>query len=291
MKAAEYYQQAIVVDPAYASAYAALSIGYSDLTHNSILDPKEFTPNAEAAARKALELDESLAEAHDALALLKVNSWDWAAAEQEYQRAIELNPNFAKAYGGYAFYLSLVGRHEQAVAEAKRAKDMNPLSPTVNADVGYSLYMARRYDEAQETLNNAIEMDRTNPYTNGILAHTYLAKEMYSEAIAAFQRVIELGGEPGYRIYLGAAYAKSGERERAQAILKRLETSGSYVSPGELAVLYAALSEQEQAFASLERAYAAHDAQLQFLQVEPAFDPLRSDLRFQDLMRRVGLPQ
>ncbi len=114
---------------------------------------------------------------------------------------------------------------------------------------------------------------------------------MYTEAIAAFQRVTELGGEPGYRIYLGAAYAKSGEREQAQAILKQLETSENYVSPGELAVLYAALGEREQAFASLERAYVVRDAQLQFLRIEPAFDPLRSDLRFQDLMRRVGLPQ
>ncbi len=291
MKAAAYYQQAIDIDPAYAPAFAALSISYSDLTHNSILDPKEFTPKAEAAARKALELDESLAEAHVALGLLKLNGWDWAAAEQEYRRALELNPNYAKARRGYAFYLSLVGRHEQAVAEANRAKDMNPLSPSVNTNIGYALYMARRYDEARETLNNALEIERENPYTNGILAHTYLGKGMYAEAVAAFQRVIELGGEPGYRIYLGAAYAKSGEHERAQAILKQLETGGNYISPGELSILYVALDEPEQAFALLERAYAAHDAQLQFLQVEPAFDPLRSDPRFQDLLRRVGLPQ
>ena len=291
MKAAEYYQQATEVDPTYAPAFAALSVSYSDLTHNGILDPKEFTPKAEAAARKALELDENLAEAHDALALLKLNGWDWAAAEQEYQRAIELSPNFAKARSGYAFYLSLVGRHDEAIAEFKQVKDMNPLAPTVNADVGYALYMARQYDEAQETSNNALEMERQNPYTNGILAHTYLGKGMYTEAIAAFRRVIELGGEPGYQIYLGAAYAKVGERGRAQAILKQLETGESYVSPGELAILYTALGEREQAFASLERAYAAHDAQLQFLHIEPAFDPLRSDPRFQDLMRRVGLPQ
>jgi len=109
------------------------------------------------------------------------------------------------------------------------------------------------------------------------------------EAIAAYQRAIELGGEPGYRIYLGVAYAMAGERGRAQAILKQLETGGSYASPGELAIFYVALGEREQAFASLERAYAARDAQLQFLRVEPAFDPLRSDPRFQDLMRRVGL--
>jgi serine/threonine-protein kinase len=290
MKAAEYYQQATDIDPTYATAFAALSISYSDLTHNSILDPIEFTPKAEAAARKALELDDNLAEAHDALALLKLNKWDWAAAEQEYQRAIELNPNFAKSRSSYAFYLSLMGRHPQAIAEAKRARDLSPLSPTVNTNIGYALYMARRYDEARETLNYALEMEQENPYTNGILAHSYLGKGMYTEAIAAFQHVIELGGEPGYRIYLGAAYAKAGERERAQTILKELETSESYVSPGELAILYTALNEREQAFVSLKHAYDTRDAQLQFLVVEPAFDPLRSDPRFQDLLHRVGLP-
>jgi TolB-like protein/DNA-binding winged helix-turn-helix (wHTH) protein/Tfp pilus assembly protein PilF len=291
-KAVEYLQQAIAVDPAYAHAYAALSNSYSDLTNASVLDPKEFRPKAEAAARKALELDERLAEAHDALASLKLNAWDWAAAEQAYQRAIELNPNLANAHLGYAFYLSLVGRHEQADAEIKRARDLNPLSPFVNANVGYSLLLARRYDQAVETLKRTLELEPNNPFTTGLLAHTYMGKGMYAEAIAAFQRTIELGGdEPGGRIYLGTAYAKAGERGRAQAILKRLETSGSYVSPGELAVLYAALGEREQAFASLERAYAARDSQLQFLRVEPAFDPLRSDRRFQDLLRHVGLPQ
>ncbi len=289
-KAAEFYRQAINADPDYAPAYAALSVSYSDLTHNSILDPQEFTPKAEAAARKALELDENLAEAHDALALLKLNAWDWAAAEQEYRRAIELNPNFAKAYNGYAFYLSLVGRHDQAVAEARRARDLNPLSPAVNASLGYALLMAQRYDEAQEILINALEMEPNNPFTNGVLAHIYLAKKMYAEAVAAFRRVIEMGGEPGYQIYLGAAYARSGKREPAQTILKRLEAAENYVSPGELAVLYAALGEREGAFASLERAFAAHDAQLQFLQVEPAFDTMRSDPRFADLLRRVGFP-
>ena len=290
-KAAEYYQQAINIDPNYASAYAALSVIYSDLTHNSILDPREFKPRAESAARKALELDENLAEAHDALALVKLNGWDWAAAGQEYSRAIELNPNFAKAHSSYGFYLSLTGRHEQAVAEFRRAKDINPLSPTVNASIGYGLYHARRYDEAFEILQNALEMDKDNTFTNGIIAHTYMGKKMYPEAVAAFQKVIKLGGEPGYQIYLGAAYAKSGDRERAQAILRQLETAGNYVSPGELAVLYAALDKREQAFASLERAFAVRDAQLQFLKVEPAFDSLRDDSRFQDLLRRVGLPQ
>ncbi len=290
-KAAEFYQKAIEVDAGYAAAYSALSVIYSDLTQNSILDPKEFKPKAESAARMALALDENLAEAHDALALLKLNDWDWTTAGQEYRRAIELNPNFAKAHSSYGFYLSLVGQHEQAVAEFYRAKEINPLSPSVNASIGYGLYLARRYDEALEVLQNALEMDRDNAFTNGIIAHCYLGKGMYPEAIIAFRRVIELGGEPGYRIYLGAAYAKAGEREQAQTILRQLENGEDYISPGELAVLYAALGDYDKTFAAFDRAYDAHDAQLQFLMVEPAFDALRSDSRFQDLLRRVGLAQ
>lgn len=291
-KAVEYFQQAIAVDPAYAPAYAGLSVCYSDLTTASVLDPKEFTPKAEAAARKALELDERLAEAHGALALLKLSAWDWAAAEQEYRRAIELNPNLANAHAGHAFYLSLVGRYEQAMAEVKRARELDPLSPAINGGVGFQLLLVRRYDQALETLKRTLELEPNNPQTIILLAHVYLGKGMYAEAIAGFQQVIELGANgPGSRIYLGAAYAKAGERKRAQAMLKRLETSKTYVSPGELAVLYAALGEREQAFAALERAYAARDSQLQFLRVELAFDSLRADPRFHDLLRRVGLPQ
>ena len=223
--------------------------------------------------------------------MVKLNGWDWATAGQEYQRAIELNPNYAKAHSSYGFYLSLTEQHEQAVVEFKRAKEINPLSPTVNASIGYGLYHARRYDEAFEVLQNALELDKVNTFTNGIIAHTYLGKKMYPEAIAAFQKVVELGGEPGYRIYLGAAYAKSGDRARAQAILKQLETAENHVSPGELAILYAALGDKEKAFASLEKAYTERDFQLTDLKAEPGYDPLRDDSRFQDLLRRVGFSQ
>jgi eukaryotic-like serine/threonine-protein kinase len=291
-KAVEYLQQAIAVDPAYAPAYADLSVNYSDLALASILDPKEFTPKAEAAARKALELDESLAEAHAALALLKSQAWDWASAAREYKRAIELNPNLATARSYYAFYLGLVGQHDEALAGIKRARELDPLSPGVNADVGYQYYLARQYDQATAALNKSLELEQNNPYATRLLADVYATKGMYAEAIASYQQVIKLGDAgPGTQIYLGAAYAKAGERERAQLILKRLEMKKEYISPGELAVLYVALGEQERAFASLERAYALHDSQLQFLGVDPSFDPLRSDPRFQDLMRRVGLAQ
>jgi tetratricopeptide (TPR) repeat protein len=286
-KAVEYFHQAIAIDPHYALAHAELSDSYRLLTGVGGFDPKELTPKAEAATRKALELDENLAEAHLALAGIKRDAWDWAAAEREYERTIELNLNLDRAHHSYALYLSLMGRHEQAITEAKRSRELDPLSLPINVRVGHILYFARRYDEAIAESRKALELDRNFPYAHGLLGQVYTAKGVSAEAIAEYQEAIKLGGSPG--IYLGAAYAQAGEREQAQAILKRLQTTGGYVSPGELAILYAALGEREQAFASLEQAYAARDPQLQFLGVDPAYDSLRSDPRFQDLLRRVGL--
>ena len=289
-QAAEYFNQAIAVDPNYALAYAELSNSYRSLIGSSIYDPKEYLPKAEAAAQKALELDESLADAHYAMANLKTYAWQWAAAEAQYKRAIELNPNLALAHRWYASYLRLMGRHEQAIVEIKRARELDPLSPSVSATVGYILFSARQYDQAIEELKKTLVMDQDYSYTHLFLGFTYAAKGMFPEAIAAYQEAIKLGlDSPSTQIYLGAAYAMGGDRERAQAILTRLQTGDEYVSPGQWAILYVAQGEREKAFAALEQAYEAHDLQLQYLGVEPAFDPLRSDPRFQDLLRRVGL--
>jgi serine/threonine protein kinase/Flp pilus assembly protein TadD len=291
-QAAEYFSQAIAVDPSYALAYAELSNAYRSLVGSSTFDPTEYLPKAEAAAQKAIELDESLADAHYALANLKTYAWEWAAAEAEYKRAIELNPNLALAHRWYASYLRLMGRHEQALAEIRRARELDPLSLGVSATVGYILFSARQYDQAIEELKKTLEMDRDYSYTHLFLGFTYAAKGMHAEAIAAYQEAIRLGlDSPSTQIHLGAAYARAGDRERAQAILTRLQTGEEYVSPGQLATLYVAQGEREQAFAALEKAYEAHDLQLQYLGVDPALDPLRSDPRFQDLMRRVGLTQ
>jgi serine/threonine protein kinase/TolB-like protein/Tfp pilus assembly protein PilF len=291
-KAIEYLKQATAVDPGYAPAYAQLSEGYRALVVQSVLDPKVGMPQAEAAARKALELDESLANAHFALAGIKLDGWDWATAEREYKRAIELNPNLQKAHGGYSRYLSVMGRHDESLAEIKRTRELDPLSPIANTAVGERLRYARQYDQAIEALKKTLERDQNFPNMYFSLGHVYMAKGQYAEAIAAYQEAIRLGRDTSStNIYLGAAYARGGERERAQAILKRLQTSNEYVSPAQLAVLYAALGEREQAFASLEKAYVARDLVLQFLGVDPAYDSLRSDPRFQDLLRRVGLPQ
>jgi tetratricopeptide (TPR) repeat protein len=158
--------------------------------------------------------------------------------------------------------------------------------------VGYRLYFARQHDQAIEVLKKTLELDQNYPNAHLTLGYIYSAKGMYPEAIAEYQKAISLGDDSlSTQIYLGAAYAKAGEREKAQAILRRLQIHESNVSPAELGIIYVALGEREQAFASLEKAYAAHDNQLQFLGVDPNYDSLRSDPRFQDLLRRVGLPK
>ncbi len=288
-KAVEYYRQAIDADPAYALAYAEMSV---DLGNIPGLDPKESRPKIEAAAYKALELDEGLAEAHYAMANIKSDAWDWAATEREMKRALELNPNFARGHYGYAVYLSLMGRHDQAIAESRRARELDPLSPIVNLLVGYQLLFARRYDEAIEVYKRTLELDQNFPLAHTHLGYAYAASGRYAEAVAAYQEGIRLGDDSSdTQLNLAAAYALAGERGKARAILRRLEQSEEYVPPVDLATLYVALGEREQAFAALERAYAQHAAGLMFLRVSPSFDPLRSDPRFQELLRRVGLPQ
>jgi len=291
-KASEYYQQAIAIDPNYALAYAKLSFSYTTLAGSSLVDPKEFLPKAEAAARKALELDENLPNAHTVIAYFHLFAWEWTGAEAEYKRALELNPNLGDAHSEYSFYLMLIERHDEAVAEAKRARELDPLNLFTNANVGYSLCIARRYDEAIEALRKSLELDPNYVFAYVILGYTYAAKGMHREAITAYQNAIRLGGETSSKqIYLGVAYAHAGEREKAQEILKQLQTGKNYVSPAELAILYGALGDKEAAFQSLEKAYTAHDLQLVFLKVDPSLDPLRDDPRFQDLIRRVGFPQ
>ena len=289
-KASEYFGRAIAADPGYALAYADQSDIYRSLVSSGLVDPKEYLPKAKEAARKALELDEGLADGHYALANLMAYSWEWADAEGEYKRAIELNPNLALAHRWYATYLRLMGRHEQAISEITRARELDPLSPGVNATVGYVLSSARRYDQAMQALNKTIDLDPNYPYAHLFFGHTYAAEGKYAEAVAAYNKAIALGLDtPSTQVYLGAASAHAGDRTRAQAVLQRLRSSKERVSAAELAILLTALGEKERAVASLEEAYRAHDIQLQYLGVEPGFDPLRSDQRFADLMRRVGL--
>jgi tetratricopeptide (TPR) repeat protein len=289
-KAGEYFRQASEADPRSGIAFAELSDIYRSLIGSNLLDPVEYLPKARAAAEKALELDKGLAEGHYALANLMTYAWEWGDAEREYRSAIDKNPNLALAHRWYASYLRLVGRHDQAIEEIKRASELDPVSPGVNATVGFILFNARRYDAAVESLNQTLKQDENYPYTHLFLGFVHAAKQRYAEAIGEYQKAMRLGLDtPATRVYLAAAYAQSGERGRAQEMLSRLQAGKDFVSDGQLAILYAALGERERAFASLDKAFAAHDVQLQSLGVEPGFDTLRDDPRFKDLMRRVGL--
>jgi serine/threonine-protein kinase len=290
-RAVEYFQHAIVVDPAYALAYTELAKAYSAFGYRGIVDPREAMPRARAAALRALAIDDSLAEAHAWLAYIKQCDWDAPGAEREFDLARQLNPNYAEARGLYAFYLSQMQRHEQAIAEAKRARELDPLSPSVNISYFYTLSSARQYDRAIDHLGQMLELDQNVPLTHLLFGYVYAARKQYQEAIAAYKEAMKLGiDNPSVRIHLGHAYARAGRRARAQAILGELQQTTEYVSPTERAILHAGLGDSEQALRSLEQAYAAHDLQLIYLGIHPHFDPLRSDPRFQDLMRRVGLP-
>ena len=292
-KALDYFNQAVALDPNFALAWVGVARANRYFSGNSLLDPKEPLARARAATQKALELDETLAEAHVELAGIKLDEWDWAGAEREYTRAIGLNPNLVEAHTWYAGYLSSMGRHAEALAENKRAQELDPLESRLRFQEGWLLYLARRYEEAGEKLQQLSKME---PHGSGALHSslglTYAAKGMYEQAINEYQKQISIDGETTWRqIILGHALAMSGKRSEAQAILDKLKRTKEYVSPAELAILYAGLGDKEGAIASLERAYAAHDLQMQYLKVDPHFDSLRSDPRFQDLVRRVGLPQ
>ena len=260
-KAVEFYEQATAVDPNYALVYAKLSVAYSLLAANGVVNPKEFIPKAEAAARKALELDENMADAHLARALIYKDAWDWAAAEAAFKRAIELNPNLADVRLKYTYYLAVIGRHDEAIIEAKRAGEIDPLSLSAKLHIATAFFLARRFDEAIEESRKILELDKNHVGAYSTLALSYAAKGMYREAVANHQEVMRLGGKsPSLQVYLGAAYAGSGEREKALEILTQLETSKEYVSPNDLTVLYVALDEREKAVASLEKA-PAHGGQ------------------------------
>ena len=290
-KAVEYYNQAIAIDNKYALAYAMLGAAYRNMAGNSYLDPKEAMPKAEAAVRKALELDEGEAEAHRVRALIKVDAWDWMGAEQDFKRALELNPNLSTVHTAYASFLATLARHQEAIAESRRGRELDPLSTRSNNNFGFTLYFARQYAQAVEQMKKTLEMDKTSAASRFILGYAYDAMGQYNEAITEYQETMRVAGvDTSTQCYLGYALAKAGKRTEAEALLKQLETTKEYVSPAELAILYIGLGDKERSLSALERSYAAHDLQMQYLVADPHYDSLRSEPRFQELVRKVGLP-
>lgn len=291
-KALDSYNQAIALDPNFAQAYVRVAEEHDYFAGTSLSDPKDRLAKAKAAVDKALELDETLAQAHTMLGLIKLEEWDWVGAESEFKRALELNPNLERAHAVYGLYLTVMGRHSEALAQIKLAQELDPLNMQAKSSEAAALYNAHRFDEAITQLQHVIELQRDFSFAHYFLGVCYAMKGMYPEAIAEYQKFSSLEGETtSEQIYLGYTYAMSGQREKALAILNKLQTTKEYVSPAELAILYTGLGDKEGAFQELQRAYGAHDLQMQYLKVEPHYDSLRSDPRFTDLMRRVGLPQ
>ena len=192
----------------------------------------------------------------------------------------------------YSQFLSIVGRHDEALAEAQRAREIDPVVSMANASVGYRLVFARRFDEAIVDLQKTRDLDPSFDFTEVLLGYAYSGKGQYADALKAFDAAVRLGDDsPSTQIYIASAYARSGETAKARQILAHLQGGKDYVSPAELAILYASLGDKEAAFASLERGFKERDLQLQFLKVDPAFDSLRGDPRLGDLIRRVGFPE
>jgi TolB-like protein/DNA-binding winged helix-turn-helix (wHTH) protein/Tfp pilus assembly protein PilF len=294
-KAIDYFQQAIAKDPAYAAAYAGLADSYALSGGVGILPVEQAMPRAQAAAEKALELDSHLAEAHASLGLIApFNNWNWADAERHYERAIELNPNYATAHHWYAEgYLMPVGRADEAIAEMRKAQELDPLSAVIATDLGKELYFVHKYDEALVELHRALELDPNFVSAHSWISDTLLEKKMYNDAIAELEKTKPVREERIYIRQTAYLYARRGRRAEARAALaKSLQLSkGKQVSSGAVALTYAALGDKDESFQWLEKAYTERSSFMTSLKYWSVFDPLRSDPRFADLLRRVGLPQ
>jgi Serine/threonine protein kinase len=295
-KGRDYFQKAIDKDPNYALAYAGMADAYNRLSGFNVISPREGFPRARVAALKALELDDKLAEAHATLAVVKLlYDWDWTGAEGEFKRALEINPSYSDGHQSYGNYLSQVmGRYDEALTEMRRAQELDPLSVEKSVGIGDVFFYQRRYDQALEQYQKVLEMDPNSGFTHWALGNVYLQKKSYEEAIAEYQKAIPLSGDsPDEPASLACAYALSGKRQAAQLILDDLNNRSKrrYISPAVIAFIYAALGEKDEAFRLLENAFEGRDFILVLLNEAPQFDGLRSDARFADLVRRVGLPQ
>jgi eukaryotic-like serine/threonine-protein kinase len=297
-KAVDCFNEAIQRDPTFALAYSGLADSYALLggpEAGGDMSPNESLPKAKAAALKAVEIDDSIAEGHVSLAHVKYfYDRDLAAAERGFKRAIELNPNYAQAHHWYAIYLSIMPeRLPEALAEIRRARELDPTSLIINAWYGRILGLAGQVDQSIEQLKKTLELDPNFVLAHYRLGQAYAEKRMYNEAINEFNQVSKLPGGKGLALMgLGYVHGLAGNREEAEENLDELLelSKHQYVSPGQLAIIYIALGDKDNAFKRLEEANKVYDLNIMRLKVERRFDPLRSDPRFDDLVRRIGIP-
>jgi serine/threonine-protein kinase len=294
-KAIEYFKQAIAADPGWSRAYAGLADTFCLLPGYGVAPPFDAMPKARAAAAKALEIDEILAEAHASLGYVKASyEWKWDEAEREYRRAMELSPGYATAHHWYAGFLRAAGRLEQAKAEIERAQALDPLSPVIGTDAGTIFRAMRRHDEAIRQYRKVIAFEPNFHTAHLNLGIDYAAKGLYSQAIETFEHVRRLSGAmPNNVAWLGYCYARSGRKDKARDALAELDALArqGYVAPSLVALVYIGFGDKERAFEWLEKGCGQRDSLLSgSLAVEPVFDPLRRDPRFRSLLQRIGLP-
>ena len=286
-KSIEYFNQAIEKDPNFALAYSGLADAY--VVPALSMEPRDVMPKAKAAAKRALEIDDTLAEAHTSLArVLQIYDWNWAEAEKEYKRAMQLDPRYPLAHQWYGGYLERTGRMAESIAERRAAVDLDPSGSTY-FELGMAYFFARDYDRAIEQLNKALELEPGFQAALGVLIRAYAQKGQYDLAIAKIQEAQE-------RNFLGTAaqvYALAGRKNDAQRVIEDLErrSQQSYIPATTFASVYAALGDNDKTMEYLEKGYEERAFQMQFLKVDPLWDNIRSDPRFVNLVRRVGFPE
>jgi serine/threonine-protein kinase len=291
-RAIEYFQTAIVLDPNYAAPYVGLADSYQVSWADAYLSPDRAYPLAEAAATRALQLDDTSAEAHTSLAAIHDSYYQFAEAEKEYRRALELNSNYATAHHWYALFLSAMGRHAEALDHIQRAQQLDPLSLMIKSNTGWCYYLARQYDKAIAELQGAIEQDPNFAVAYGYMGQSYLEKGMAKEAYAAFREARKLSGDINYDADLAAALAAFGQRREALQMAAALKAASrrEFVSAYSMALIYASLGDRDEAMAWLMKGYENHESRLINVRAHPRFESLRSDERFTQLLRRIGFP-
>ena len=289
-KAVEYFQQALDKDPAYSLAYAGLADTYAYLSFFNVVAPREAMPKAKTAAVKGLEIDKALAEAHVSLGYISFTyDGDWPAAGKHFERALSLNPAYTSRHTFYAFYLSSSGRSEEALEVAKGALDLDPASPAVSHSLAVQLYLARKFDRAIEQAHDTLEMDANFAISYVVLGEVYLSKGMYREGLSELEKYSALSRSGAASLaLLGYSHARLGERKESLQVIEALKAASkqSFVPALFVALVYAGLEDKDQAFTWLEKAYEERFNRLAYLKVEALWDPLRSDPRFADLLRR-----